>query len=123
MQDLDLKVLGTRLKRMREMLELSQKDIACKIDCKQSAISNLELGKGGSIFIFLKLLNYYSSFFYIDLIFSDDFYLVEVNNNTNSNKVLMDKVISSLLNDLELKHKAALIDLSENLKKVAALVH
>jgi len=123
MRDLNQEVLGSRLRQVREVLELSQKEIANKLNCKQSSVSNLELGKGGSITLLLKLLNFYSSSsFYIDLLFSEDFYLVEMNKNMTSSKAMREEIINRSLEDYELKQKAALSELSENLKRAAALV-
>ena len=73
---MELNILGDRLKKIRESLELSQIDVASNVDCYQNAISNLELGKGGSITLFLQLISYYSQFVYIDMLFADNFYFI-----------------------------------------------
>jgi transcriptional regulator with XRE-family HTH domain len=69
-------ILGKRLKRIRESLEFSQKDIADKINCKQIAISNLEQGKGVNLELFLNLYTLYSQFVYTDLILAENFYFI-----------------------------------------------
>ena len=60
MYNITLPVLGTRLKQIREHVGYSQAQLAEQLNCKQNAISNLELGKGGS----LKLLFQVTSAWY-----------------------------------------------------------
>ena len=73
---MNLIILGRRFKSIRESLELTQKDVSLKVNTKQNAISNLELGKGGSINLFLDLFNFYSQYVYTDLIFAENFYFI-----------------------------------------------
>lgn len=47
MYNITLPILGTRLKQIREHIGYSQAQLAEQLNCKQNAISNLELGKGG----------------------------------------------------------------------------
>ena len=49
MYNITLPILGTRLKQIREHIGYSQAQLAEQLNCKQNAISNLELGKGGSL--------------------------------------------------------------------------
>lgn len=46
MYNITLPILGTRLKQIREHIGYSQAQLAEQLNCKQNAISNLELGKG-----------------------------------------------------------------------------
>lgn len=54
MYNITLPILGTRLKQIREHIGYSQAQLAEQLNCKQNAISNLELGKGGSLKLFFK---------------------------------------------------------------------
>ena len=47
MYNITLPILGTRLKQIREHIGYSQAQLAEQLNCKQNAISNLELGKRG----------------------------------------------------------------------------
>ena len=48
MYNITLPILGTRLKQIREHIGYSQAQLAEQLNCKQNAISNLELGKGAA---------------------------------------------------------------------------
>ena len=76
MYNITLPILGTRLKQIREHIGYSQAQLAEQLNCKQNAISNLELGKGGSLKLLFQVLNFYSNYVFIDLIFSEKFYLI-----------------------------------------------
>ena len=69
MYNITLPILGTRLKQIREHIGYSQAQLAEQLNCKQNAISNLELGKGGSLKLLFQVLNFYSNYVFIDLIF------------------------------------------------------
>ena len=56
MYNITLPILGTRLKQIREHIGYSQAQLAEQLNCKQNAISNLELGKGSNRNDGLKLL-------------------------------------------------------------------
>ena len=73
MYNITLPILGTRLKQIREHIGYSQAQLAEQLNCKQNAISNLELGKGGSLKLLFQVLNFYSNYVFIDLIFSEKF--------------------------------------------------
>ena len=60
MYNITLPILGTRLKQIREHIGYSQAQLAEQLNCKQNAISNLELGKGGSLKLLFQVLNFYS---------------------------------------------------------------
>lgn len=48
MYNITLPILGTRLKSKSEHIGYSQAQLAEQLNCKQNAISNLELGKGAA---------------------------------------------------------------------------
>lgn len=124
MLNLNLEVLGSRLKRIREELELSQEDVANKVDCKQNAVSNLELGKGGSIAVLLSLLSFYSSFFFIDLIFSEDFYFIakdQIKEQDSLTSMALE-IFNHSTKDFMLRQQVAINELSEDFKKVIPLL-
>lgn len=132
MYNITLKELGQRLKQVREYLGFSQKELADKVDCKQNAISNIELGKGGSITLLLNLFNFYSSYIYIDLIFTETFYLVSNNDKEEAKKSSgINSIIAELINqaqqnyEREIKNatQTANAELKENLQKAINLLN
>jgi transcriptional regulator with XRE-family HTH domain len=124
MPNLNLEVLGSRLKRIREELQLSQEDVAFKVNCKQNAISNLELGKGGSIAVLLSLLSFYSSFFFIDLIFSEDFYFIARDQMKEQNSLtsMAFEMFDHSTKDFMLRQQVAITELSEDFKLIIQLL-
>ena len=124
MHNLNLEVLGSRLKRIREVLELSQAEIASKVNCKQNAISNLELGKGGSIEVLLNLFSFYSSFFFIDLIFSENFYFITKDQKTeqDTRSSMAAEIINRSTEDFMLRQQVTINEVSENYKKAIMLL-
>ena len=88
MYNITLPILGTRLKQIREHIGYSQAQLAEQLNCKQNAISNLELGKGGSLKLLFQVLNFYSNYVFIDLIFSEKFYLISNTDEDEAQKAL-----------------------------------
>lgn len=68
--------LGERLQLLRKSLDISQKDLAVTLKVGQNQISRIENGLGGSIDLLLQLFNYYSDFFHISYLFSEQFQVV-----------------------------------------------
>lgn len=101
MYNITLPILGTRLKQIREHIGYSQAQLAEQLNCKQNAISNLELGKGGSLKLLFQVLNFYSNYVFIDLIFSEKFYLIsnteedEAQQKANYNSVIIEIIRQS----------------------------
>ncbi|MDM8242852.1 helix-turn-helix transcriptional regulator [Phocaeicola barnesiae] len=130
MYKLTLPLLGNRFKQIREYLGLSQIQLAEKLECKQSAISNLELGKGGSLKLVFNLLNFFSDYVYIDMIFNQHFYLIS-NDDKDARKNTYNSVIvevikqaeSDFFNSLETKLDQAKEQLSIDLKKATDLLN
>lgn len=126
MHNITLAILGQRLKMIREHLKYSQAQLAEKLDCKQNAISNLELGKGGSITLLLSLFRFYSNYIYIDSIFSTNFYLLSNNDAEEANKSVYQSIIASIISqaqaEFENQLKTATNNLSENLQKAKDLL-
>lgn len=120
MYNITLVVLGQRLKMIREHLKYSQSLLAEELNCKQNAISNLELGKGGSITLLLSLLKFYSEFVYIDSIFSNKFYLISNNDAEVANKSPYQSMIESIITQSEIEFdnqvKTATNNLNEHLQ-------
>ena len=130
MYKLTLPLLGNRFKQIREYLGLSQIQLAEKLECKPSAISNLELGKGGSLKLVFNLLNFFSDYVYIDMIFNQHFYLIS-NDDKDARKNTYNSVIvevikqaeSDFFNSLETKLDQAKEQLSIDLKKATDLLN
>lgn len=126
MYNITLPVLGTRLKQIREHIEYSQAQLAEKLNCKQNAISNLELGKGGSLKLLFQILNFYSNYVYIDLIFNEKFYLISNKDQDEAQKGNYNTVIIEIINQAEKKFNASIQqtkdELENNLQKAKDLL-
>ena len=97
MYNITLPILGTRLKQIREHIGYSQAQLAEQLNCKQNAISNLELGKGGSLKLLFQVLNFYSNYVFIDLIFSEKFYLISNTEEDEAQKANYNSVIIEII--------------------------
>lgn len=117
MYNTTLKVLGDRLKQIREFLKITQKELATKINCKQNAISNLELGKSGSITLLCNLLNFYSDFVYIDLIFSEKFYLISNREEEEGIKSHYSSIVVEIIKQAAKQHEKKLASLTDELQE------
>ena len=126
MFNITLKVLGARLKQIREYLGISQIDLAEKVNCQQNSISRLEHGKGGSIVLVINLLNYFSNYVFIDMIFSENFYLVSTNANEEAKKNNLNSIVIELIKtskkQYEKKIDCADKEFDENLLKAFNLL-
>ena len=101
MYNITLPILGTRLKQIREHIGYSQAQLAEQLNCKQNAISNLELGKGGSLKLLFQVLNFYSNYVFIDLIFSEKFYLISNTEEDEAQKANYNSVIIEIIRQSE----------------------
>ena len=126
MYKINLPTLGVRLKQIREYIGYSQAQLADKLGCRQNAISNIELGKGGSLTLLINLLNFYSEYVYIDLIFSERFYLISSNEHDEAKKANYNSVIIELIKQSEKifnsKIEESQKELKENLRKAIDLL-
>lgn len=107
MYKITLSVFGDRLRQIREHLKLSQYQLSQEVHCKQNAISNLEKGKGGSITLMFNLLNYFSQYVFIDLIFSEKFYLISNNAAEEARKSNFIGIIIEIILQAEAAHQEA----------------
>ena len=126
MYNITLPVLGTRLKQIREHIGYSQAQLAEQLNCKQNAISNLELGKGGSLKLLFQVLNFYSNYVFIDLIFSEKFYLISNTEEDEAQKANYNSVIIEIIIQSEKNYEEALSsakkELEANLQKAINLL-
>lgn len=113
MYNITLPILGTRLKQIREHIGYSQAQLAEQLNCKQNAISNLELGKGGSLKLLFQVLNFYSNYVFIDLIFSEKFYLISNTEEDEAQKANYNSVIIEIIRQSEKNY----VDAMSNAKK------
>lgn len=113
MYNITLPILGTRLKQIREHIGYSQAQLAEQLNCKQNAISNLELGKGGSLKLLFQVLNFYSNYVFIDLIFSEKFYLISNTEEDEAQKANYNSVIIEIIRQSEKNYE----DVMSNAKK------
>lgn len=126
MYNITLPILGTRLKQIREHIGYSQAQLAEQLNCKQNAISNLELGKGGSLKLLFQVLNFYSNYVFIDLIFSEKFYLISVREEDEAQKANYNSVIIEIIRQSEKNYEDAMSnakkELEANLQKAINLL-
>lgn len=127
MYNITLPILGTRLKQIREHIGYSQAQLAEQLNCKQNAISNLELGKGGSLKLLFQVLNFYSNYVFIDLIFSEKFYLISNTEEDEAQKANYNSVIIEIIRQSEKNYEDAMSnakkELEANLQKAINLLH
>ena len=126
MYNITLPILGTRLKQIREHIGYSQAQLAEQLNCKQNAISNLELGKGGSLKLLFQVLNCYSNYVFIDLIFSEKFYLISNTEEDEAQKANYNSVIIEIIRQSEKNYEDAMSnakkELEANLQKAINLL-
>lgn len=126
MYNITLPILGTRLKQIREHIGYSQVQLAEQLNCKQNAISNLELGKGGSLKLLFQVLNFYSNYVFIDLIFSEKFYLISNTEEDEAQKANYNSVIIEIIRQSEKNYEDAMSnakkELEANLQKAINLL-
>lgn len=126
MYNITLPILGTRLKQIREHIGYSQAQLAEQLNCKQNAISNLELGKGGSLKLLFQVLNFYSNYVFIDLIFSEKFYLISNTEEDEAQKANYNSVIIEIIRQSEKNYEDAISnakkELETNLQKAINLL-
>lgn len=126
MYNITLPILGTRLKQIREHIGYSQAQLAEQLNCKQNAISNLELGKGGSLRLLFQVLNFYSNYVFIDLIFSEKFYLISNTEEDEAQKANYNSVIIEIIRQSEKNYEDAMSnakkELEANLQKAINLL-
>lgn len=126
MYNITLPILGTRLKQIREHIGYSQAQLAEQLNCKQNAISNLELGKGGSLKLLFQVLNFYSNYVFIDLIFSENFYLISNTEEDEAQKANYNSVIIEIIRQSEKNYDDAMSnakkELEANLQKAINLL-
>lgn len=125
MYNITLPILGTRLKQIREHIGYSQAQLAEQLNCKQNAISNLELGKGGSLKLLFQVLNFYSNYVFIDLI-SEKFYLISNTEEDEAQKANYNSVIIEIIRQSEKNYEDAMSnakkELEANLQKAINLL-
>ncbi|MBC5607267.1 MULTISPECIES: helix-turn-helix domain-containing protein [Bacteroidaceae] len=126
MYNITLPILGTRLKQIREHIGYSQAQLAEQLNCKQNAISNLELGKGGSLKLLFQVLNFYSNYVFIDLIFSEKFYLISNTEEDEAQKANYNSVIIEIIRQSEKNYEESVSkakkELEANLQKAINLL-
>lgn len=126
MYNITLPILGTRLKQIREHIGYSQAQLAEQLNCKQNAISNLELGKGGSLKLLYQVLNFYSNYVFIDLIFSEKLYLISNTEEDEAQKANYNSVIIEIIRQSEKNYEDAMSnakkELEANLQKAINLL-
>lgn len=126
MYNITLPILGTRLKQIREHIGYSQAQLAEQLNCKQNAISNLELGKGGSLKLLFQVLSFYSNYVFIDLIFSEKFYLISNTEEDEAQKANYNSVIIEIIRQSEKNYEDAMSnakkELEANLQKAINLL-
>jgi hypothetical protein len=90
--------LGSRLKLVRQGLQLKQQEVASIIGTSQIKISKIEQGASVTTPIFLKLLAFYSQSISLDILFSEKIDFVTYQNLFTTNyamsKIAKEKLLS-----------------------------
>ena len=90
--------LGSRLKLVRQGLQLKQQEVASIIGTRQIKISKIEQGASVTTPIFLKLLAFYSQSISLDILFSEKIDFVTYQNLFTTNyamsKIAKEKLLS-----------------------------
>lgn len=73
------KEFGNRLKLLRVKANLSQEEVANRLNTSQNIISRMEMGVGGTLKMTLELLNYFRSMFNLDNIFTNEYTMDSIN--------------------------------------------
>ena len=126
MYNLSTTDLGQRLRVIREFIGLSQSQLAENVGCRQTAISNLENGQGGSISVLLSILSFFSDYVFIDCIFKEKFILISDKRKEEAKRSSYDTIVAELIResekDLEIKMQEALNSHKEHLQKAIDLL-
>lgn len=69
----DLQILGDRLRQIRKLTGLTQKQLAETTQTSQTAISRLENGEEVNASMLMAILLYFGQTFSLDYIFNEDF--------------------------------------------------
>lgn len=112
---MDSKALGKRVKHVRIANNLTQQELAKKAGCSTSFIADIETGRGTpSIETMISVVNVLKTS--LDKILYDSLDNVLINNIVNS-KVLYDKEIKELIEDLSHEELKIIIDMIKTNKE------
>ena len=89
-----LKKVGGRLKYVRNLLDMTQAEVAEKTGLEKSCISRMEGGQGGTALSILLVLEFYSALVRTDVILDDRMWEAAV---TEEDLIFKDKGVSSVL--------------------------
>jgi transcriptional regulator with XRE-family HTH domain len=99
---IDKAQIGDRLKQLRLASNLSQNDIAQKLNTHQNAISRIENGQGGTLDLLFELVNFYSDVFYVGNFFQSNFVVILNSEIDNKELRYKDLIVSLLKEHMEL---------------------
>lgn len=88
--------MGQRLEMMRKALELSQKDVAERIETTQTQVSRMESGTGGSLTVLIDLLNFYAEHFHLGSFFLPHFEVLKNSEGVGQQDVYYTIVVERL---------------------------
>lgn len=95
-QAMDSKILGERLRQIRLMLGLSQKELAIATNLAQPVISRLENGEEVYASVLMSILFYYQGKISLDSLFAQDFIAVKEKLLYTSREDLLQKLVRQL---------------------------
>lgn len=93
---MDLKILGERLRQIRLMLGLTQKELAAATYLAQPVISRLENGEEVYASVLLSVLYYYQGKISLDRLFAPNFIAAKEKLMYNSREEMLQKMVRQL---------------------------
>lgn len=93
---MDSKILGERLRQIRLILGLSQKELAIATNLAQPVISRLENGEEVYASVLMSILFYYQGKISLDSLFAQDFIAVKEKLLYTSREDLLQKLVRQL---------------------------
>lgn len=77
--ELTPKEFGNRLKLLRVKANLSQEEVANRLNTSQNIISRMEMGVGGTLTMAFEMLNYFRNTFSLDNFLADEYTIDSIN--------------------------------------------
>lgn len=95
-QAMDSKILGERLRQIRLMLGMTQKELAWATRLSQPVLSRLENGEEVYAYVLLSVLYYYQGKISLDRLFSPDFVASKEKLLYNNREDILQKLVRQL---------------------------
>ncbi len=119
---IDLVTLGKRLREVRILLKIKQKDFAKEMGVAPGSISRLENGVGVGSDVLVSVLSFYSNYFSLDLIFDSKFTIASVKDGIISPKLPFDEIALEKVRQTKIELKENLSQMEEKIEEEFANV-